>query len=1720
MKKKITLLKVFMTLCLLLVGIGNVWGEVTPLKLPKTWSDSDGKSAYTEALGCTLSGLGSDYSSAPKLKFDNQGDYMIIQLADTPDEISFNIKGNSVSGTYSFKVQESTDGSSYSDALNITSVTSSSVKKTASLQSNTRYIKLIYATKGSGNMGLGGISITKGSSKTLESIAISGTPTKTTYEAGEEFDPAGLVVTGTYSEGDPEVITSGITWNSTPNPLTAGTTSVSVTAKVGDITSDAYQVNGLTVKEFVQTYANTYTSDASLSSVITGSKVKWEGCKVTDGYAALKIAKGETANITVPAGTKTVHLHMVAWNGESAAVTVKLGSTTLPSITPTADAGVSGTSTTYTIATEPKTENSYYFAIEVNADEATTLSLTTASNKRAILFGVNFEASTEPSIEADVEEIEFEQKELSGTVTDGKVISATGKNLTAAISASMKSGSAAVFSVTPVGTPTTTAGEFTVSYSATEAGEYAGTVVLSSGEASVEIPVSASVVSHIPVLQSIYVKGEPTKKEYTAGDSFETAGLEVWGKYDEGADQQLTEGIEWVVDPETFETAGTVSVDVLASVGSITSDIYTVNNITVNEAPKVVTFSGESTADVTFTKGSNSDTGAIWYGSPCAKGVITLSGSVTSGTNYSYYDGTVVRFYTNNNIVLTPANGYKITRVEIVRQSTTSNNTGTISCDKLTADESNTTTNTNIFTGITKGAVTFTVNAQARFMSIAVTYAVATPSAENPTITPSAEEDTYWEPITVTLSCATEGASVYYTTDGTEPTKSSSLYKDPISVSATTTIKAIAFKDGLDDSEIATKTFNFGPIFNSLSDLAAATLTKGTIVKVTLTNEVIKSISGKSVYFDIQKGGSDIQIYGKSNAPANWKANGTLCGTLKCAWTQYNNSWELTPDTWDGLTYTDPAIASVTISEGEGVIKTYIEGQTFSKEGLIATGAYISGGTTDLTNDSKLTWNLPQLTLGQTSAQVTATYKASDDAQAINSNTLTIEGLVVTPARVLTGIEITTEPKKSFWVGDTFTTEGMVVKASFEGEQEAEDVTALCEITPVLAKLTEADNNKEISVSYTEGAVTMKQTYSISVKWMTLSDLVENITPTSTAVKVTVKLDNEIIKSLPTKGVTINVKYGEEQSKDIQIYVNAPRPAEYETTGTLTGVLEDCDWKLYSGTWELCPADWSELTYTAPKEYAINIDNLIPHGEIEANEEKAKVGVEVTLTITPEDGYKLSDGTLKVTYGESSEIIPTLQDDGTYKFTMPASDVTVSATFEAIPTHEAKFFVNGVQSGETQNVPEGGEVVFPAEDPADIGTKSFVGWTASPMAEVSDVAPEFVKSATMGTEDLNFYAVFAKKTEGDGNYEKVTTQLSDWRGSYLIAYSDEVFMDGSLAGGASGVGKAQTHVDPEDALSEDKNSIAAAWGDKHYVTIEAINDADLTKGYVIKSHSATTPYFYHTNNTGNGMSGTDEKSTAADYPITVTFNSVDDIAIALGGNATGAILHYNKSTGTSGEMFRYYKNGGQSPIYLYKKHEATYSGYCTDVPVTATITSTGYATFSCDYALDLDNLPEGLTAYFATYNENANTIHMEVAKGIVPAKTGLFLGGEASTQYSIPVTADEATTPENNILKPTGYNELVAGDYVYYISTADFRPITNETLSLSAGKAYIPKEEVSAEGSVAIDFGGESTGIKERMDNGQWTDDHTPVFNLQGVRVTTPKRGEVYIKNGKKYMMK
>jgi chitinase len=60
---------------------------------------------------------------------------------------------------------------------------------------------------------------------------------------------------------------------------------------------------------------------------------------------------------------------------------------------------------------------------------------------------------------------------------------------------------------------------------------------------------------------------------------------------------------------------------------------------------------------------------------------------------------------------------------------------------------------------------------------------------------------------TVTITTETPDAEIRYTTDGSEPDASSTLYTGPISISTRTTLQAKAFKAGLDDSEAAFGTY-------------------------------------------------------------------------------------------------------------------------------------------------------------------------------------------------------------------------------------------------------------------------------------------------------------------------------------------------------------------------------------------------------------------------------------------------------------------------------------------------------------------------------------------------------------------------------------------------------------------------------------------------------------------------------------------------------------------------------------------------------------------------------------------------------------------------------------------------------------------------------------------------------------------------------------------------
>ncbi|HNV62681.1 MAG TPA: chitobiase/beta-hexosaminidase C-terminal domain-containing protein, partial [Candidatus Cloacimonas acidaminovorans] len=82
----------------------------------------------------------------------------------------------------------------------------------------------------------------------------------------------------------------------------------------------------------------------------------------------------------------------------------------------------------------------------------------------------------------------------------------------------------------------------------------------------------------------------------------------------------------------------------------------------------------------------------------------------------------------------------------------------------------------------------------------------------------------YASPITVTISTTTPGATIHYTTDGTEPTEASPVYSAPIPVSSDTTIKAKGYATGYSPSAIATAFYDFPENVSTIAQLRAGTL--------------------------------------------------------------------------------------------------------------------------------------------------------------------------------------------------------------------------------------------------------------------------------------------------------------------------------------------------------------------------------------------------------------------------------------------------------------------------------------------------------------------------------------------------------------------------------------------------------------------------------------------------------------------------------------------------------------------------------------------------------------------------------------------------------------------------------------------------------------------------------------------------------------------------------
>jgi len=101
----------------------------------------------------------------------------------------------------------------------------------------------------------------------------------------------------------------------------------------------------------------------------------------------------------------------------------------------------------------------------------------------------------------------------------------------------------------------------------------------------------------------------------------------------------------------------------------------------------------------------------------------------------------------------------------------------------------------------------------------------------NPVFDPPAGH--YADPINVSITTVTEGASIYYTTDGSDPDQSSTLYAEPVPVSTPTTIKARGYADGYEPSAIVVANYGFVVGIENLAQLRTQEADNSTVYQIT-----------------------------------------------------------------------------------------------------------------------------------------------------------------------------------------------------------------------------------------------------------------------------------------------------------------------------------------------------------------------------------------------------------------------------------------------------------------------------------------------------------------------------------------------------------------------------------------------------------------------------------------------------------------------------------------------------------------------------------------------------------------------------------------------------------------------------------------------------------------------------------------------------------------------
>ena len=1096
-------------------------------------------------------------------------------------------------------------------------------------------------------------------------------------------------------------------------------------------------------------------------------------------------------------------------------------------------------------------------------------------------------------------------------------------------------------------------------------------------------------------------------------------------------------------------------------------------------------------------------------------GILSFSTAKNSSSSVPAYNenNSELRLYYNSggdggSITITPANGITITGF-VMTTSTSPSVKYTV--DGGTATSVSVSSNTYTVSDISAStSLTIqnvnTSNTQLRIKTIQITYTSSSSNfVQAPTFSPG--EGTYYEAQSVTISTETEDATIYYTTDGSNPTTTSSVYTDAITISETTTVKAMAVK-GEDKSNVVSATYTIktpisGYAVDFESDLDCYVDWTLTNVERSEATNVTSPYAGnyfgknKSNYSNMSFQTKEKVAYPASftcyvskntsnTTSSSWKVQVSSDGS---AWTDVKeqDATSMTAGTWveftaDLKSYTDVYVRL--FYSGSSAIRTVdnIVLTTYDPAELVApvitvdenfegsTTATITCSTTGATiyysfDNSTWTEYTDALTITATTTIYAKATKGEETSDVVSK---TATKVLPTPTVTISDTEITTDLSGETNVsGGTFAATVSYGGTSIDGatvvwSSSETNVAAIDETTGVVTLIAAGTTTITATFAGNTDYQETSATYELKV--------VDSKGPGSEANPYTVAQAIQAIDDA-NKGTISNV-YVVGKVSQVDSFNSNYKSITYwiSDDGTTTNQFE-----VYSGK-GIDGADFASVDDVKVGDEVVIMGNITYYSknsvyEFAANNQLVSLNrpADTTPSIT------LSTTTLEATASEIEGEIEVTYNN----FTLEEADVVFYES-DGTTTTNCDWIVASINA--SNNIEYIIEANTGAERTAYMKVYALDG-------DANEVYSQLitVTQAKYVAPDVTVDPAVA----GVGAFVKVTSTEDITAGNYLIVYEGNDTHDAVAFNGA---------LETLDAAS---NGISVAIVDGKIPATDATVAATFTLQPSGSLKSASGLYIGVSSNS-NGLKTSEE---ATDYTNSFSIDESGNAVISAVFDGSTMSLRYNYASDNL--RFRYYKNSGQQAIQLYKYDE-------TATPtITAKVTAAGYATFCSEYALDFTNV-EGLTAYKATISADKKVSFTEVTE--VPAREGVLLKGAEKT-YNIPAIAS-ADAIDNAFIGVTVETPDVPAGIFVLMNPEGGKGVgfykTTQAFTVGANTAYLPAlagDGDEARTFIALDEVTAIDGIAaEKMLNGE-------VYNLQGQRVVKAQKG-LYIVNGKKVMVK